>query len=91
MPLQSQRYNRILQGRGKTLQHLLDVLTAFRYAGVSMNLCKCTLFTDNIKYLGYVIRPGALEVEEASKLCLKGIKHPTSYYYLCSFLGLCNV
>eukprot|EP00171_Calliarthron_tuberculosum_P022608 IDg22608t1 len=73
------------------LKHLADVLDALHQAGVSLNLRKCSFFTDKIKYLGHVIRPGTLEVEEASTRCLKGLKHPKSYPELRSFLGLCNV
>ncbi len=54
----------------KTLREHIDhgdaVLTALTEAGVSLKLRKCLIFTDRIRYLGHIIRPGELEVEEAA-------------------------
>lgn len=47
------------------LQNLEDVLTALRHAGVYLNLLECTFLTNKINYLGHIIMPGTLEVEEA--------------------------
>eukprot|EP00171_Calliarthron_tuberculosum_P003135 IDg3135t1 len=73
------------------LKHLNDVLDALHKAGVSLNLRKFSFFTNKIKYLGHVIHPRTLDVEEASTKCLKELKHHTFYSELRSFLGLCNV
>eukprot|EP00171_Calliarthron_tuberculosum_P023134 IDg23134t1 len=73
------------------LVHLDQVLTALKGAGVTLHLRKCEFFTDRIKYLGHIIRPGTLEVEEAATRCLKNVRQPTTPTELRSFLGLCNV
>ena len=77
-----------------TKDHLRDVdevLTALREAGVSLKLAKCNFFTDTVRYFGHVIKPGTMEVEEASKRALKGLRPPRTGSELKSFLGLCNV
>ncbi len=51
---------------GDHIEHVDAVLTALRGAGVSLKLRKCQFFTDRIRYLGHIIRPGTLEVEEAA-------------------------
>eukprot|EP00171_Calliarthron_tuberculosum_P013936 IDg13936t1 len=73
------------------LTHLDQVLTALKGAGVTLQLRKCEFFTDRIKYLGHIIRPGTLEVEEAATRCLRDVRQPTTPGELRSFLGLCNV
>ncbi len=47
---------------GDHIEHVDAVLTALRGAGVSLKLRKCQFFTDRIRYLGHIIRPGTLEV-----------------------------
>jgi len=46
-------------------RHVKDVdvvLTRLREAGVTLNLEKCTWFSDIVKYLGHVVRPGQFHV-----------------------------
>lgn len=47
-------------------QHIVDVykvLVKLARSGMSLCLKKCSFFTDKVKYLGHVIRPGRLEVD----------------------------
>lgn len=39
--------------------------STLRKADVFFNLKKCSFFTDSIKYLGHIIKPGALTINEA--------------------------
>ena len=75
-------------------QHLLDIdaiLSALKRAGISLKLKKCAWFTTSVRYLGHIIRPGQLCINEAMSKSLKEAQHPTSQTELRSFLGLCNV
>ncbi|CDF33203.1 unnamed protein product [Chondrus crispus] len=52
---------------------------------------KCSFFTQEVHYLGHVIRPGTLSIDEVSTRALREIAIPTTQTELRSFLGLCNV
>jgi len=75
-------------------QHVKDVDTVLhrlREAGVTLNLEKCTWFSDEVEYLGHIVRPGQLHVRNKKVDALKHAKLPTKQTQLKSFLGLCNV
>lgn len=42
------------------LKDVADVLNVLKRAGLSLNMPKCTFFSDRFDYLGYVIMPGKL-------------------------------
>ena len=44
--------------------HLDAILSAVKVAGISLKLSKCSFFTNTVKYLGHLIEPGTLEVDE---------------------------
>ena len=73
------------------LVHLSDVLEALQAAGITLKFAKCDFFTDTVKYLGHVIKPGTLSVDNAATASLKGMEYPRNQTELRSFLGLCNV
>jgi len=75
-------------------QHVKDVDTVLhrlREAGVTLNLEKCTWFSDEVEYLGHIFRPGQLHVHNKNVDALKHAKFPTTKTQLKSFLGMCNV
>jgi len=75
-------------------QHVKDVdtvLHSLREAGVTLNLEKCTLFSDEVEYLGHNVRPGQLHVHSNNVDALRHEKFPTTKTQLKSFLGMCNV
>jgi len=75
-------------------QHVKDVDTALhrlREAGVTLNLEKCTWFSDEVEFLGHIVRPGQLHVDNKSVDALKDAKFPTTKTQLKSFLGICHV
>ena len=73
------------------LSHVREIMRVLQDAGITLKLKKCEFFTDSVKYLGHVIRPGQLSVDEVRVKSLKEAKHPTTQTELPSFLGLCNV
>ena len=79
------------KNRDEHIQHVREVLTSLRDAGVSLKLRKCEFFKSSVRYLGHVIRPGRLEVDLARVAALKEAKEPRTQTELRSFLGLCNV
>jgi len=75
-------------------KHVKDVDTVLhrlREAGVTLNLEKCTWFSDEVEYLGPIVRPGQLHVHDKNVDALKHAKFPTTKTQLKSFLGMCNV
>jgi len=67
------------------------VLSQLREAGVTPNLENCTWFSDEIEYLGHIIRLGQLHVYNKYVDALKNASFPTTKTQLQSFLGKCNV
>jgi len=67
------------------------VLTRLREAGVTLNLEKCTWFSDEVEYLGHIVRPGQLHVHNKNVDALKHASFPTTKAQLKIFLGMCNV
>ena len=68
-----------------------QVLSTLRDHGVTLNLDKCRWFSDSVNYLGHVIRPGTLEIDELATRALREMSVPTTQTELRSFLGMCNV
>ena len=73
------------------LHHVEQVLAAMNCAGVTLKLSKCSFFTHRVKYLGYIIKSGRLEIDTAHVKSLREAKPPTTKTELRSFLGVCNV
>jgi len=75
-------------------EHVEDVdvvLTQLREAGVTLNLEKCTWFSDEVEYTGHIVRPGQLHVHDKNVDALKHASFPTNKTELKSFLGMCHV
>ena len=73
------------------LRHVEQVLSAMNCAGVTLKLSKCSFFTDRVKYLRHIIKPGCLEIDTAHVKSLREAKPPKTKKELRSFLGVCNV
>jgi len=75
-------------------QHIKDVdtvLTRLHEAGVTLNLEKCTWISDEVEYLGHIVRPGTLHVHNKNVDALRQASFPRTKTQLKSFLGMCNV
>jgi len=75
-------------------QHVKDVnvvFTRLREASGTLNLEKCTWFSDEVEYLGNIVRPGQLHVHNKIFDALKHASFPTTKTQLKSFLGMLNV
>ena len=71
--------------------HLEKVFTWLGESGVTLKAKKCHLFSNEVEYLGHVIRPGRISVNEKNlKDIMKDI-YPKTQTQLRSFLGMCIV
>ena len=73
------------------LDHLDQVLSLLRDAGVSLKLRKCSFFQSRVTYLGHVISPGKLSIADENRDAISEALFPQNITQLRSFLGLCNV
>jgi hypothetical protein len=70
------------------IEHLHAVFGALREARLFANLEKCTFCTDWVAFLGYVVTPHGIEVDEAKIEAIKSWPIPATLTQLQSFLGL---
>jgi len=73
------------------LSHLDTVLTLLSKHGVTLKAQKCHLFTNEVEYLGHVVRPGRLSVDEKNLKAIKKASFPQTQTQLSSVFGRCNV
>jgi hypothetical protein len=66
----------------------LRVFTILRDARLFENLAKCTFCTDHVSFLGYVVTPQGIEVNESKIEAIKGWPIPQMSTQVRSFLGL---
>jgi hypothetical protein len=76
------------KSRDEHLDHLRAVFNALRDARLFGNLEKCIFCTDRVSFLGYVVTPQGIEVDQAKIEAIKGWPVPTSLTHVRSFLGL---
>jgi hypothetical protein len=70
------------------LNHLCAVFNALREARLFGNLDKCTFCTDRVSFLGYVVTPQGIEVDQAKVEAIHSWPIPTTVTQVRSFLGL---
>jgi len=59
--------------------------------GVTLKTKKCHLFSNEVEYLGHVVRPGRISVNEKNLKAIRKAIYPKTQTQLRSFLGMCNV
>jgi hypothetical protein len=69
------------------IEHLRAIFGALREARLFANLEKCTFCTDRVAFLGYVVTPHGIEVDEAKIEAIKSWPIPTTLTQLRSFLS----
>jgi hypothetical protein len=70
------------------IEHLRAVFGALREARLFANLEKCTFCTDQVAFLGYVVTPQGIEVDESKIEVIKSWQISATLTQLQSFLGL---
>ena len=73
---------------GEHLDHLHAVFDTLRDARLFGNLEKCTFCTDRVSFLGFVVTPQGIEVEQAKVEAIQGWPVPKTITQVRSFLGL---
>jgi site-specific DNA-cytosine methylase len=72
------------------LKHLEMVFERLRAANLSLHPEKCAFFGERVPYLGHMVVPGGLEVQEAKVRAILEVPAPVDVARLRSFLGLAN-
>ena len=79
---------------GKTfdvvLRNLEQVFDKLVDAGVKLKARKCTLFSEEVKYLGHVISSKGIETDPDKISVVRKWPQPTSQTQVRSFVGLCS-
>ncbi|WVZ84486.1 hypothetical protein U9M48_031516 [Paspalum notatum var. saurae] len=70
------------------LDHLRAVFVTLRDARLFANLEKCTFCTDRVGFLGYIVTPQGIEVDETKIDAIRSWPTPTTITQVRSFLGL---
>jgi len=71
--------------------HLEKVFSLLGEKGVTLKAKKCHLFSNEVEYLGHVIRPGRISVNEKTLKAIRKTIYPKTQTQLRSFLGMCHV
>ncbi len=58
--------------------------------GLCLHLGKCKFFQESVEYLGHVIYPGSLGMQQAKVEAIACILHPTNVSRVRTFMGLAN-
>ena len=72
------------------LQHLSQVIEAFRKANMTLKLKKCHFAKDSVQFLGHRIGNGILTIPEIKIAPILSIPEPNTKSKLRSFLGMCG-
>jgi hypothetical protein len=70
------------------IEHLHAIFGALRETRLFANLEKCTFCTDRVAFLGHVVTPQGIEVDEAKIEAIKSWPIPATLTQIQSFLGL---
>ena len=70
------------------MDHLRVVFDALRAARLFGNIKNCTFCTDRVSFLGYVVTPQGIEVDEAKVQAIRSWPMPTTVSQVRSFHGL---
>jgi len=73
------------------ITYLNEVSSLLSRAGASRKASKCSLFQEEVKYLGHIVGSGHIRVNEKNLVGLRLAEPPRTKKDLRSFLGMCNV
>ena len=72
------------------LVNLGQVLERIQAAGLKLSPKKCSLFREEVKYLGHKITVNGIHTDEEKIFAVKDWPRPQSLHELRSFIGLCT-
>ena len=73
------------------IHHVDEILSTLRAAGVTLNVKKFHFFQGKVEYLGHMVTPVELSIDEYNVESLKKPQPPKTKMKRRSFFGLCNV
>jgi len=71
-------------------RHIRTILKRVEETGLTLKASKCKFHTTEIEYLGYVISPQGLQMDEEKIRTIKEWKEPTNVKGIQNFLGFAN-
>jgi len=71
-------------------KHVRTILERVKETGLTLKASKCEFHTTEIEYLGYVISPQGLRMDEEKIRTIKEWKEPMNIKGIQSFLGFAN-
>jgi transposase InsO family protein len=71
-------------------EHLGKVLNRLRQYALYCKLSKCQFFQNKVEFLGYIVTPGGVRMDESRVETIKDWPIPTSYKDVQQFLGFAN-
>ncbi len=70
--------------------HLHIVFERLKAHGLRLHLGKCKFFQENVEYMGHVIYPSCLGVQQVKVEAIARILRPTNVIRVRTFMGLAN-
>ncbi len=70
--------------------HLQIVFKWLKACGLRLHPGKCKFFQESVEYMGHVIYPCGLGVQQAKVEAIARIPCPTNVNRVCAFMGLAN-
>ncbi len=70
--------------------HLQIMFEGLKVHGLHLHLRKCKFFQENVEYMGHVIYPSGLGVQQAKVEVIARIPCPTNVSRVRAFMGLAN-
>ncbi|SNX86123.1 related to retrotransposon nucleocapsid protein [Melanopsichium pennsylvanicum] len=72
------------------IDHVREVLERLRANRLFAKLSKCTFHTDQVEFLGYIIKPGGIEMDPKKVRTIQEWPMPASIHDIQRFLGFAN-
>ncbi|SNX87990.1 related to pol protein [Melanopsichium pennsylvanicum] len=72
------------------IDHVREVLERLRANQLFAKLSKCTFHTDQVEFLGYIIKPGGIEMDPEKVRTIQEWPMPASIHDIQRFLGFAN-
>ena len=82
----------IVTGRtfGDMIANLSEVFERFKTAGLKLKARKCTLFANEVEFLGHVVSSDGIKTDPKKTEAVKNWPTPTCVKEVRSFLGICS-
>lgn len=73
------------------IKHIGEILTTLSHASVMLKINTCHFFRQQLEYLGHMVKPGCLDIDQTKVASLRNAIPPKNPAQLRSLLVLCNL